>query len=85
MTADGIGIVGPQTWKALIVPVQQGSQGAAVQAVQSQLKSRNVAITVDGSFGSQTDTAVRAYQGAHGLVVDGQVGPQTWQPLIVGT
>ena len=79
------GNVGPQTWKALIVTVQQGSQGAAVKAVQSQLKSRNVAITVDGDFGSQTDAAVRAYQQAHGLVVDGQVGPQTWQPLIVGS
>jgi peptidoglycan hydrolase-like protein with peptidoglycan-binding domain len=69
----------------LIVTVQQGSQGSAVKAVQSQLKSRNVAIAIDGTFGNQTDTAVRAYQLAHGLVVDGQVGPQTWQSLIVGT
>ena len=85
VTADGIGIVGPLTWKALIVTVQLGSQGAAVQAVQSQLKSRGRAVVIDGSFGSQTDAAVRAYQGAHGLVVDGQVGPQMWQPLIVGS
>jgi len=85
VTADTIGTVGPQTWKALIVTVQQGSQGAAVQAVQSQLKSRGQAVTVDGNFGGQTDAAVRAYQGGHGLVVDGQVGPQTWQPMLVGS
>jgi Putative peptidoglycan binding domain len=82
LTVDGV--VGQQTWLALIVSVQQGSQGAAVKAVQSQLKSRNVAITVDGNFGSQTDGAVRSYQQARGLTVDGQVGPLTWQPLVAG-
>ena len=86
ITADGIGVVGQQTWLALIVTVQQGSQGAVVKAVQSQLKSRNVAITVDGDFGSQTDAAVRTYQKAHaGLTVDGQVGPQTWKLLLAGS
>jgi peptidoglycan hydrolase-like protein with peptidoglycan-binding domain len=83
MTADGV--VGQKTWLALIVTVQQGSQGAAVRAVQSQLKSRGQAVTVDGNFGGQTDTAVRAYQQAHSLTVDGQVGPQTWKALITGT
>ena len=40
--------------------------------------------TVDWTFGGQTDAAVRAYQQANGLVVDGQVGTQTWQPLLAG-
>jgi phage gp46-like protein len=83
--AQGIasdGVVGQKTWLALIVTVQQGSQGAAVRAVQSQLKSRGQAVTVDGNFGGQTDSAVRAYQQAHGLTVDGQVGPQTWKALL---
>jgi peptidoglycan hydrolase-like protein with peptidoglycan-binding domain len=83
ITADGV--VGQKTWLALIVTVQQGSQGAAVRAVQSQLKSRGQAVTVDGNFGGQTDSAVRAYQQARGLTVDGQVGPQTWKALLTGT
>lgn len=32
----------------------------------------------DGSFGSGTDTALRAYQSARGLSVDGSCGPATW-------
>jgi lysozyme family protein len=82
LTVDGT--VGPQTWLALIVTVQQGSQGPAVKAVQSQLASRGVALPVDGNFGPSTDTAVRAYQKAQGLTVDGIVGPQTWQALVAG-
>lgn len=37
---------------------------------------------VDGSFGAATDKAVRAYQKAHGLTVDGSVGPKTWASLL---
>jgi len=92
LTADGTGIVGQQTWLALIVTVQQGSQGAAVKAVQSQLNVQSrlnarggQAVVVDGSFGGQTDAAVQTFQQAHGLTVDGQVGPKTWQPLLVGS
>jgi peptidoglycan hydrolase-like protein with peptidoglycan-binding domain len=33
---------------------------------------------VDGNFGTHTTDAVRAYQGEHGLGVDGIVGDRTW-------
>ncbi|MGH3762964.1 peptidoglycan-binding protein [Actinophytocola sp.] len=82
LTADGM--VGPQTWPRLVVPVQQGSSGEAVKAAQTQLNKYGAGLTVDGAFGPVTDGAVRAYQGSHGLAVDGLVGPQTWQSLVSG-
>ena len=81
------GIVGPQTWPQLIIQVQQGSNGDAVSAVQSQIHSRGDGanqITIDGIFGPVTNDAVRAFQTLAGLSVDGIVGPQTWNHLVNG-
>ncbi|MGI5509130.1 peptidoglycan-binding domain-containing protein [Streptomyces sp. CA-106131] len=80
LTADGI--VGSNTWQALITTVQKGATGPAVQAVQSQLNAHGASLTVDGSFGPATDSAVRSFQSAHGLTVDGIVGSNTWQALV---
>ncbi|MDQ1656461.1 MAG: hypothetical protein QOD41_1544, partial [Cryptosporangiaceae bacterium] len=76
------GIVGPNTWGALIVTVQKGSDNTAVRAVQSQLTAHGYNTGVDGDFGSGTDSSVRAFQSAAHLGVDGIVGPQTWQALV---
>ena len=81
------GVVGPQTWPQLIIQVQQGSNGDAVSAVQSQIHSRGDGasqITIDGSFSPVTNDAVRAFQMLLGLSVDGIVGPQTWNHLVNG-
>ncbi|MGV9563607.1 peptidoglycan-binding domain-containing protein, partial [Streptomyces sp. NPDC003480] len=80
LTVDGI--VGSDTWQALITTVQQGSTGPAVKAVQSQLDAHGASLTVDGNFGPATDSAVRSFQSAHGLTVDGIVGSDTWQALV---
>jgi N-acetylmuramoyl-L-alanine amidase/Putative peptidoglycan binding domain len=80
LTVDGM--VGSETWPALIVTVRNGSVGEAVRGVQSQLRSRGYSITVDGIFGSQTETAVRSFQSSRGLTVDGIVGPITWKYLV---
>jgi peptidoglycan hydrolase-like protein with peptidoglycan-binding domain len=83
------GIVGPQTWLALIIYTQLGDQGPAVQAILSQLASRGVDIVLGADpfaamFGGQVDSLVRDYQQQTGLVLDGEVGTQTWQALLVG-
>jgi peptidoglycan hydrolase-like protein with peptidoglycan-binding domain len=75
------GIVGNQTWPALIVLVALGSRGDPVRAVQRQLNARTSSLAVDGRFGPQTALAVRQFQQANGLLVDGIVGPNTWFAL----
>jgi Putative peptidoglycan binding domain len=84
LAADGV--VGPQTWPQLIIPVQKGSSGDAVRAVQSQVHGRGngARVTVDGAFGPVTDDAVRAFQDLLGLSVDGIAGAQTWIHLVDG-
>ena len=91
------GVVGDQTWPALLVTVSRGSQGTAVKAVQEELNARvtpygyqNLQVAVDGRFGPRTDAAVRAFQAlVHSpyygvLAVDGIVGHHTWYALIDG-
>ena len=82
------GIVGPNTWSALIIQVKRGSQGDAVRAVQEEFRFRagdpSHALQVDGIFGPKTDAAVRGFQQALGITVDGIVGPVTWRALVSG-
>ena len=54
----------------------QGTSGPAVSKMQGALH-----ITVNGRFDSATKHAVLAYQRRGGLLVDGVVGPQTWDSL----
>lgn len=91
MTADGI--MSAQTWSTLIVQVKKGSSGDAVRGVQEEFQFRagepGKGLKVDGIFGPQTDSTVRGFQHALSLdvpsvVVDGIVGPVTWQALVSG-
>jgi hypothetical protein len=83
------GIVGPNTWKALVQghTVKKGSSGDAVRAVQYLLVHKHgySSITVDGVFGSETDKAVHDLQNVYGLTADGIVGQNTWKALVAGS
>ncbi|MCL6445580.1 MAG: peptidoglycan-binding protein [Alicyclobacillus sp.] len=62
--------------------VYYGSPGPFVEEVQYKLNQLGYSSgTVDGIFGTKTLNAVRAFQKAHGLTVDGIVGPVTWSKL----
>jgi peptidoglycan hydrolase-like protein with peptidoglycan-binding domain len=59
-----------------------GSRGENVALLQAALEVNLIDTgTVDGIFGRKTDAAVREFQSSHGLVVDGLVGPKTWERL----
>lgn len=65
--------------------LRKGSEGASVKALQILLIGHGYSCGsygADGDFGSATDAAVRKYQRAKGLEVDGQVGPATWSSLL---
>jgi peptidoglycan hydrolase-like protein with peptidoglycan-binding domain len=85
LAADGQ--AGPLTFSELIKIgiVRSGQSGDQVRALQHLLSAKyGYTLAVDGVFGSQTDSAVKDFQGSKGLAVDGLVGPQTWQTLIGG-
>jgi predicted chitinase len=56
--------------------------GAEVRTTQQRLAALGFAVgAIDGVYGAQTATAVKAFQQAHGLAADGVVGPQTQSAL----
>ncbi|GMA63463.1 peptidoglycan-binding protein [Alicyclobacillus fastidiosus] len=63
--------------------VQTGSTGSAVVTLQKDLNSLGYSVgSVDGDFGPMTRSGVETFQRAHGLTVDGIVGPETWGAIL---
>lgn len=59
--------------------IMRGSKGSVVQTWQHRLNEIGFGpLAVDGDFGNLTDAATRRFQGHEHLVVDGKVGPKTW-------
>jgi peptidoglycan hydrolase-like protein with peptidoglycan-binding domain len=63
--------------------VRRGDNVFPVRPLQQLLRARNQPLAVDGIFGPQTESAVKAFQQSKGLTADGIVGPLTWPKLIV--
>lgn len=83
----------PPGWTETIVQnlstIAQGASGGDVSTAQGLLCSRGHApepgtpsLGIDGIFGPKTDSAVRSFQSARKLAVDGIVGQQTWTKLL---
>lgn len=56
--------------------LKRGLKGAPVKRLQEKL-----GITADGDFGPGTEKAVRDFQAANGLAVDGIAGPDTFTAM----
>ncbi len=91
------GVVGPKTVSALkgaavsksssssntySGTLRYGDRGSSVTSLQNQLKSKGYYnYSVDGIYGSITKQAVRNFQSANGLSVDGIAGSNTFAAL----
>jgi hypothetical protein len=62
-------------------PVAEGSSRSLVYAIQSMLATMFYDVKIDGKFGDKTTAAVKEFQAAAKLKVDGVVGKNTWSAL----
>ena len=68
-------------------PLREGDRGGSVGVLQymlailAQFDNSLPRIRVDGDFGPTTARAVRQFQQANGLSVDGVVGERTWESI----
>lgn len=67
----------PETMVSGDPPLRNGSRGGQVSALQRRLNELGASLTVDGDFGGRTEAAVRAFQQANRLGVDGVVGARS--------
>jgi peptidoglycan hydrolase-like protein with peptidoglycan-binding domain len=70
--------------KVVLLPtIRRPDTGEAVRMAQKVLIYTNyLAPKADGKFGPNTEAGVKKYQKAHGLVVDGIIGPNTWRKIV---
>jgi peptidoglycan hydrolase-like protein with peptidoglycan-binding domain len=62
--------------------LRTGDQGKHVLRLQRALnRTGEVSLSVDGTLGEETSTAVRSFQRSHNLPADGIVGQKTWAAL----
>lgn len=67
-----------------VLPVlEKGASGGEVMALQTLLKEKGY-FTPDGSYGSITESAVKAFQRENGLEVTGRMDKLDWEKLIGG-
>jgi hypothetical protein len=60
----------------------KGTKGDLVIWAQQHLKGAGQSLTVDGDFGSGTQTAVKSFQQSAGLPATGKIDGPTWQALL---
>jgi glycosyl hydrolase family 25/putative peptidoglycan binding protein len=74
----------PKPWPGTLYRYTAGHalmHGSNVKWIQERLNAHGAHLKVDSEYGAKTRDAVRAFQKAHHLTVDGVVGKQTWGAL----
>lgn len=62
--------------------LKKGSKGEEVKTLQRLLNAFGYNLSVDGDFGSKTQSALRSYQKSNSLEVDGICGTNSWNSLL---
>lgn len=62
--------------------LRKGSKGEQVKTLQRLLNAFGSKLSVDGDFGSLTQSALKSYQKSNKLEVDGICGEKSWESLI---
>lgn len=76
------GVVATEDERPVLRRVEAKTDDPFVRELQATLNAAGFGpVDVDGWFFDQTDGAVRDFQRARGLLVDGVVGPKTWATL----
>lgn len=81
---------GVNTVQVTLPVLIKGDNGGYVKTLQRLLKQlgykdqNGKVLNVDGDFGSKTYYALKQYQKAKKLAVDGKCGPATWEMLLKG-
>lgn len=77
------GIIGQKTTEAVNSHIVKNyTANAYAKFIQEQLKDKGYSITVDGKFGSKSESTIKLFQKDNGLTVDGKVGMKTIEKLI---
>lgn len=79
---DADGRVGPRTWPRLVVTARPGERGEAVTALQALLTNAGHPTAVTGTFTTDTEDVLRAFQSAHGMAATGIADPPAWLALM---
>jgi N-acetyl-anhydromuramyl-L-alanine amidase AmpD len=75
--------VAPVAAKPVKPALKRGASGPAVKELQQILQTKKLYMSgIDGYFGPVTEQAVRRFQTSAKIVIDGNVGPQTWKALL---
>ncbi|MBB4980878.1 D-Ala-D-Ala carboxypeptidase family metallohydrolase [Streptomyces nymphaeiformis] len=83
----GLALAGPAAAYGWPSQLSQGSSGEAVKELQIRIagwaadSAQQTFVSLDGDFGPGTEAALRRFQAAYGLTVDGVAGAQTFSRL----
>ncbi|GGU99539.1 muramoylpentapeptide carboxypeptidase [Streptomyces litmocidini] len=83
----GLALAAPAAAYGWPSQLSQGSSGAAVKELQIRIagwaagSAQQTFVSLDGDFGPGTEAALRRFQAAYGLTVDGVAGPETFGRL----
>ena len=62
--------------------LRRGASGDDVETLQRLLTEAGFEVETDGDFGRKTRAAIKAFQKAESITVDGIVGRETWERLV---